>query len=135
MTRQLKVLLAEDEPLQMIHFEEILYDRGYSVSSAQNGSQAFSLAANYHFDAVITDMDMLPDDGIFLLELLNEVGKKTLPVLVHSNAQFYFSKRHGKVIDLKDEVSNIYKHAEFRLKDLEYNYMLEWLESVAPIPA
>ena len=58
------VLIAEDTPELQLLERRILESMGLSVTTANNGTEAVSLAQNNHFDLILMDMQMPEMDGI-----------------------------------------------------------------------
>lgn len=76
-----RVLIVEDEPINLEALVEILGDEGYETSSAENGTEAWQQLseAPTSFDVVLLDR-MMPDmDGIEILRRM-----KTRPEMVHT---------------------------------------------------
>ena len=74
--RALRVLLAEDDPLQVAYFESLVKRSAHPValSIAADGSQALIQIERQRPDVVITDLMMNPFDGYHLIRAL---AKKT----------------------------------------------------------
>ncbi|HZV55404.1 MAG TPA: response regulator [Rhodocyclaceae bacterium] len=76
-----RVLIVEDEPINLEALVEILGDEGYATSSAENGTEAWRQlsSAPTSFDIVLLDR-MMPDmDGIEILRRM-----KARPEMVHT---------------------------------------------------
>ena len=63
-TRSLKVLLAEDHPVNQELAETILNKRGHSVVAVSNGRLALEAISNQQFDVVLMDVQMPEVDGL-----------------------------------------------------------------------
>jgi two-component system sensor histidine kinase/response regulator len=61
--RPLKVLVAEDHPVNQKLVEEILRERGHSVSIAKNGIEAVRMFEEQAFDVILMDGQMPEMDG------------------------------------------------------------------------
>ena len=82
MTRALRVLMAEDEPLAAEVIEEGLVEAGFEVLAANDGQEAFDLASNgAGFDLLLTDLRMPRLDGKELIAKLR-ARRPGLPVVV-----------------------------------------------------
>ena len=78
----LRVLMAEDEPLAAEVIEEGLVEAGFEVLAANDGQEAFDLAANgAGFDLLLTDLRMPRLDGKELIAKLR-AERPDLPVVV-----------------------------------------------------
>ena len=60
--KPLRVLIAEDNPVNQMLVVHLLERRGHTVAVAENGRQALDLLAHHRFDAVLMDVQM-PDMG------------------------------------------------------------------------
>jgi DNA-binding NtrC family response regulator len=70
-----RILVVDDDTIMRETLRDILTFEGFSVSSAEGGSQAISQLSNEPFDLVITDILMPQRDG---LEVITE-AKKNYP--------------------------------------------------------
>jgi CheY-like chemotaxis protein len=78
----LRVLMAEDERLAAEVIEEGLVEAGFEVLAANDGQEAFDLAANgADFDLLLTDLKMPRLDGKELIARLR-AERPDLPVVV-----------------------------------------------------
>ena len=57
-TRPMRILVAEDNPVNQRVITVLLEKRGHSVSLARNGSEAIELYANQMFDIIFMDVQM-----------------------------------------------------------------------------
>ncbi|WKJ89263.1 response regulator [Methylomonas montana] len=62
-TRRLKILLAEDNPVNQYMAVVLLEERGHTVRVANNGQEALDLQANEAFDLILMDVQMPVMDG------------------------------------------------------------------------
>jgi PAS domain S-box-containing protein len=60
----LKILLAEDNPINALLTRELLRRRGHTVVEVTSGEAAVKKAATEHFDIILTDIHMPGMDGI-----------------------------------------------------------------------
>jgi len=60
----LKILLAEDNPINALLIRELLRRRGHRIAEAADGASAVKKAAAEHFDLILTDIHMPGMDGI-----------------------------------------------------------------------
>jgi PAS domain S-box-containing protein len=63
-TRSLKILLAEDNPINALLTRELLRRRGHEVKEVESGESAIAAMAEERFDLVLTDIHMPGLDGI-----------------------------------------------------------------------
>lgn len=72
MTKRCKILLVDDEPLNVNFLEQELQDLGYETISASGGLEALAKAASEAPDLILLDL-MMPDlDGWTVCRLLKE---------------------------------------------------------------
>lgn len=72
----LKLLLAEDEPLQQMVLQRVLSSAGYQVHTAADGDQAFKRLQHEDFQILVTDWDMPGTDGAALCRRLRAVPRE-----------------------------------------------------------
>ncbi|QSA97918.1 response regulator [Methylococcus sp. EFPC2] len=70
--RALRILVAEDNPVNQRLVRVLLEDRGHIVTMANNGQDALRLLAQNDFDAVLMDVQMPVMDGLQATEALRE---------------------------------------------------------------
>ena len=63
-TRSLRILLAEDNPINALLTRELLRRRGHDVKEVASGESAIAAMAEERFDLVLTDIHMPGLDGI-----------------------------------------------------------------------
>lgn len=80
-TTPLKILLVDDDAHITMLFKAILENDGFSVVTANDGTQALDLALNHNIACVITDLTMPRLDGFGLIEALSKKLPE-LPVIV-----------------------------------------------------
>lgn len=61
--RSLRLLLAEDEPIQRKKFQRLLQQHGYSVDAVDSGAAALERVLRGEVDILLTDWDMPEMDG------------------------------------------------------------------------
>ena len=91
--RQLQILLAEDNPVNMLLASTLLRREGYSVSTASNGEDVLqALSGSMRPDLVIMDVEMPVLDGLEATRCIRrkeaDRGLPRLPILaLTANAQ------------------------------------------------
>src|SRR5512139_1531793 len=79
-TREMRILVVEDEPRLLRSLAKALREEGYAVDTAETGDDGLFKAQSYDYDAVVLDV-MLPRlNGWQLLEQLRTT--KQTPVLM-----------------------------------------------------
>lgn len=67
-----KVLLVEDNPVNLKVAMELLRKRGHSIEIARNGAEAVSATAKQEFDVVLMDVHMPVMDGLSATRIIRE---------------------------------------------------------------
>ena len=92
----MQILLAEDDPINLSLATALLQDKGFCVTTAENGRDAFDLFRENHFDLVLMDMQMPILNGIeatrFIRQAEEETGNKT-PIIAVTGMN---SEKHTK---------------------------------------
>ncbi len=73
-TRQIHILVVDDESSIRELLEEYLSLEGYRVDTAKDGVDAYEYLKKYYYDIVLTDLEMPGMNGIELLEKANREG-------------------------------------------------------------
>src|SRR5438045_8445270 len=81
---KMKVLIIDDEPVNVALLEEILVENGYTrFKSVVDSKLAVDVCKSFQPDLVLLDLMMPPPDGFAILESLrSETEENCLPVLV-----------------------------------------------------
>ncbi len=79
-----RILVVEDNKLILETIAQSLTREGYEIIKAMDGKECLKLLEENNFDLLITDLYMPFINGLELLSMLQEQGKKTMPVLVLS---------------------------------------------------
>ncbi|MEM7455367.1 MAG: response regulator [Planctomycetota bacterium] len=78
-----QVIVVEDNPALLRVVQVVLNNAGYSVTTAENGEQAWNLIQKNDFDLVITDEQMPGMSGTELCRILRSDSKyESLPVFL-----------------------------------------------------
>jgi len=67
-----KILLVEDDPMNMAYLNQILTDDGYEVEKASDGLQALVAIGKNDYDLILSDIKMPNFNGYQLLEFIKE---------------------------------------------------------------
>ncbi|MEW6426395.1 MAG: response regulator [Thermodesulfobacteriota bacterium] len=81
-SRNLRILLIEDELINRTVTETLLREEGFTVSAAGDGRQALALLAAEDFDLILTDIQMPDMDGFEVAARIRQLReKKRLPII------------------------------------------------------
>ncbi len=81
-----KVLVVEDNPLNMELVIEILLARGFTVNEAVNGEDAIRKAEVENYDLILMDIELPGIDGVEVTKILKAKNKKTPVIALTSYA-------------------------------------------------
>lgn len=81
-----KVLVVEDNPLNMELVIEILVARGFTVHEAINGEDAIKKAEAEKYDLILMDIELPGIDGVEVTKILKAKSKNTPVVALTSYA-------------------------------------------------
>lgn len=94
--RPLRVLVADDEPLNLRIAARLLRDMGHGGVLVSDGAQALAALGAQPFDAMLLDLDMPVMDGAAVLSAIRggTAGHRRLPVLIVSGEQGEATRAH-----------------------------------------
>lgn len=72
----IKILVAEDNPINLKLLETILLQEHFRVVAVDNGQKAVDAYLKEHFDLVLMDIDMPVMDGLMANRLIKEIDKR-----------------------------------------------------------
>lgn len=82
-TEQHKIILADDEPSNLMCLFDYLASEDYQIFTVPNGKLAFELSLKYEPDAIIMDWDMPVLDGIDAIKLIRRNPKtQDIPIIM-----------------------------------------------------
>ncbi len=85
--RSLRVLVADDDPIQLRLAARLLRELGHSGALANNGQIALDMLGRFPFDLMLLDLGMPVLDGLGTLAGMRERrsrGESTVPVILVS---------------------------------------------------
>ncbi len=77
-----RLLLVDDDPILLKGIEKVLQEKGFNITSVNNGSDAITLLKEKAFDLVITDLVMDEVDGIAVLKKAKEVSSEIMVIIL-----------------------------------------------------
>jgi signal transduction histidine kinase/CheY-like chemotaxis protein len=108
-----KVLIAEDNPVNMIIASKFLEKWGVSYEKATNGLEAVSLFGKNNFDIVLMDLEMPEMDGYGALNAIRKINA-AIPAIAFTAAVFDNMKE-----SLMESGFNDYIQKPFKPQDLQ----------------
>jgi signal transduction histidine kinase/FixJ family two-component response regulator/HPt (histidine-containing phosphotransfer) domain-containing protein len=83
-SRNLRVLVAEDHPINLKYMSILLQKMGHDATFCENGEEALQLLASLPFDVVLLDYHMPLLDGLATTEAIRRLGGSTgdIPVIL-----------------------------------------------------
>jgi DNA-binding response OmpR family regulator len=117
-----KILLVDDDKLVLNSTKRFLQERGFNVTTAENGAEAVAVVRDFKPDMVVTDAEMKGLDGFALCKALKETeGFSGVPVIIIS----------GSKISEDDILAGYNKGADdYILKPFSFPVMLAKLKAV-----
>ncbi len=112
MNQTKKILLVEDNQLQLFQYGKFLLAEGYELQTALSGAEAIEILESKSFAAVICDVQMRPGSGLIVLRYLNSFPEG-VPLLLHSNEDTY---REGGLRLIPHEHAFAYFHNKHKEK-------------------
>ena len=79
-----KILIVDDDPVQLRLLDGVLTKFGCDVISASDGEEALSMLEEHNVDVVVLDLVMPDLDGMAVLERMRKIGS-LVPVIVQTS--------------------------------------------------
>ena len=121
--QSIKLLLAEDNPVNQKLAKVILTKAGYNVTVVNNGKQAIDTftEAPSEYDAILMDVQMPEMDGLTATKILRENGFDTLPIIAMTANAMKGDREICLEAGMTDYISKPIK------RDIVYNILEKWL--------
>ncbi len=91
-----KILIVEDNELNLKLFDDILKYQNYKTEKALDGIQAYEKIKKINFDLIILDIQLPKLDGFSLLEKLKKENIKLPPIIIASACAMDSDKTKAK---------------------------------------
>lgn len=84
--KKTNLLIVDDDIAVRKVMKKFFSSKGCFVETASNGLEALKKFNKYHFDYLITDIEMPEMDGVKLIETIRfDLKNRKLPIIVYSN--------------------------------------------------
>lgn len=80
---QLRILVAEDNPVNQVFVEHLLVDAGHTVDIVANGREAVSAVSKCRYDLVLMDIQMPEMDGVKATQIIRalQAPLRSIPII------------------------------------------------------
>lgn len=85
MSDKKSILIVDDDAALMTALTKKFEDKGYTVTSAEDGSVAIEAMNKQVFDVILTDLHMPDKDGFSVLEEMKKTQNADIPAYVITN--------------------------------------------------
>ncbi len=113
----LKILLAEDNPINMMIARKFLHKWDIEIKEAQNGLEAVELFRANDFDLLLLDLEMPEMDGYTALEEVRKINSD-IPIIAFTAASFDDMAAKLKLKGFNDYVQKPFKPDDLHKKIL-----------------
>ncbi len=115
---KMKILIVDDEPVNVALLEEILVENGYTrFESVLDSKLALEVYKTFSPDLVLLDLMMPPPDGFAILESLRaDAGDTFLPVVILTADTNEETKRRALETGATDFLLKPFDHVEVALR-------------------
>jgi PAS domain S-box-containing protein len=118
-----RILIADDEPLNLEVAKSLLEDVGLAVDAAEDGLHAFSKAKETCYAIILMDMQMPTMDGVKATQQIRQLqGCRETPIIAVTANVFAEDKARCLQAGMNDFVAKPFRPEEF------YAVLLKWLD-------
>ncbi len=116
LTDHASILVAEDEPVNMLLISEVLGKMGFHVIKASNGRQVLDLLADHHPAIILMDVNMPEMDGLETTRIIRTLPqpKRNIPIVALTAGAMSEDKER-----CLDAGMNSFISKPFRLEEIE----------------
>ncbi|SME99872.1 response regulator [Desulfovibrio gilichinskyi] len=105
----MKILLADDEKINLLSASKLLENRGHTVVTAVNGLQVLNLLKDQAFDCIVLDIEMPILNGLETAKQIQDSSvfgdKSKTPIIAMTGHSFKDSKEDFEKAGIKHYVS------------------------------
>ena len=113
MTKQKKILIADDEPVNLDFFDLMFTKLGFDVEKAKDGQEALEKIRKFHPDLILLDNVMPKMTGFELTKILKSEGKyKDIPIVMLSALDDVRDKVEGFELGVEDYITKPFNFYE-----------------------
>ena len=117
MDKSKKILIADDQLLNILVLEELCKELGHEIVTARNGHEAVELARNEHPDCILMDVVMPEMDGLEATTLLkNDSDTAHIPVIIITGLDSRKDRLAGIAIGADDFLTKPIDNEELALR-------------------
>jgi PAS domain S-box-containing protein len=120
----LKVLIAEDNPINMMIASRFLDKWGVEYFKAKNGVEAVSLFAEHAFDVILMDLEMPEMDGYGALSEIRKANG-TIPAIAFTAAVFENMREKLTASGFNDYIQKPFQPEDLHLRLAKYSGTLQ----------
>lgn len=114
-----RVLIAEDNPVNMMIARKFLQKWNLQITEAHNGAQAIEIFQEKKFDILLVDLEMPEKDGYSVLQEVRRINAN-IPVIAFTASSFENMAIHLKEKGFTDYVQKPFKPEELHSKLLKF---------------
>jgi twitching motility two-component system response regulator PilG len=119
-TRQIKILIADDEEHNLRFFEDVLTPENYSIAKARDGFEALDLFEKYQPDIVLLDLMMPRLNGYEVCSRLKHNARaRQVPIIMLTGFDDEDARAHARELGV----------ADFLLKPIERPCLLKHIRT------
>ena len=131
-----RILLVEDNPVNLKVAMELLRNRGHSIEVARNGAEAVSATAKQTFDVVLMDVHMPVMDGLSATRIIRDRERAEgthVPIIALTAGATVEDRENSIAAGMNDFVSKPFRSEE--LFQAVENTSSDWQEETKPAAA